>query len=164
MFRNNIKINLLCILMNIDNSNSNSNSNIDIVDINIKYFEECFICYNKYNIVDGITFNCKHNICLSCYQNILNNTPNIACPMCRQSLEISNTNEPNNIIIQEHKIPVLEQEHKEMNRMLDVILERNNYNRTRTDTNISTYCRYIVTILSYVILGIILLIIKDLLK
>ena len=135
--------------MNIDNSNI--------------HIEECIICYNEYDIVDGIIFNCKHMLCLSCYQNILNNTSNITCPMCRQSLEISNTNELNNILIQEQKIQ--ESEHKETSRAFDIILEQENYNiTTRIDTtNISNYCRYTISILAYIILGIILLIIKDLL-
>ena len=65
--------------------------------------EECIICYNEYNINDGITFKCNHRMCITCYQNILNNTENLRCPICRMSLEITDnqttstnsTNSPN---------------------------------------------------------------------
>lgn len=58
------------------------------MEIDNSNIEECIICYNEYHINDGIIFNCKHTMCITCYQSILNNTSNLTCPICRRSLEI----------------------------------------------------------------------------
>ena len=65
------------------------NDNSFEIKPNIICIEECIICYNEYNINDGITFKCNHRMCITCYQNILNNTNNLRCPICRMSLEIT---------------------------------------------------------------------------
>lgn len=45
--------------------------------------EECIICYNEYDINDGIVFNCKHKVCLECYEKMLNHYEQLSCPICR---------------------------------------------------------------------------------
>lgn len=49
--------------------------------------EDCIICYNEYNINDGIIFECSHKICIACYQTLLNNISNLTCPVCRRNLD-----------------------------------------------------------------------------
>lgn len=70
----------------------NEEHNIQIESKEIRYFEECVICYNGYNINDGIIFDCSHSICLLCYQKLLNNTLNSTCPLCRKNLEVIDAN------------------------------------------------------------------------
>jgi hypothetical protein len=54
---------------------------------NVVIKEECVICYDEYKEDDSIMFDCKHKVCISCYQNMINNIPNLCCPICRKSLE-----------------------------------------------------------------------------
>jgi len=62
-----------------------TNDYINNTDITI--IEECIICYNEYKEEDSIIFSCKHKVCVSCYQTMINTIPNLCCPICRKSLE-----------------------------------------------------------------------------
>ena len=47
----------------------------------------CIICLDEYE--NKIIFDCNHEICLICYEKILNWTDyNILCPICREKIDI----------------------------------------------------------------------------
>jgi hypothetical protein len=131
--------------MEIDNSNIDNNFNLDIL-------EECIICYNQYNIKDGIIFECNHKMCIKCYQIILNNTSNLTCPICRRSLE------------NKQELELEEQEQPEEHNTQPSFIE--NITRCITEniiyTTISNYCKCasIITLIFITILLIINIIIN----
>ena len=51
---------------------------------------ECIICYDEYKLADEVIFNCKHKICIICYEKLLNSTPILRCPLCRVIIENNN--------------------------------------------------------------------------
>lgn len=79
-------------IISIDILDSNNNNNKEIskeVSKEVsKEKEECIICYNKYDIMDGIIFDCNHKMCIICYESMINNELNLICPICRRSIEV----------------------------------------------------------------------------
>lgn len=51
---------------------------------------ECIICYDEYKIEDEVVFNCKHKLCVFCYEKLLNSTIVLRCPLCRTIIENNN--------------------------------------------------------------------------
>ena len=84
-----------------------NNQNTYVMDTEGKYaIQECVICYNDYTFENGIIFECKHHICLFCYQEMINNFDNLSCPLCRRVIERMPEHAPvelrNIIIIERH--------------------------------------------------------------
>ena len=82
----------------MDNITIQDNDSNIILTPNIIEIEECIICYNHYIINDGVIFNCDHRVCIACYQNMINNIPNVTCPLCRRSIDNTNNTNNNTII------------------------------------------------------------------
>ena len=56
---------------------------------------ECIICFEKYDELLFIKFNCDHMVCLKCYERLLN-YDNFLCPICRKSIDIEHNLQQNN--------------------------------------------------------------------
>ena len=71
-------------------------------NIHIEENKDCIICYNSYTNDTCIKFDCKHEICIYCYEILLNNKRKykFACPLCRFNIVDNNIvdNNTNNII------------------------------------------------------------------
>jgi hypothetical protein len=48
----------------------------------------CVICFEPYTIETSIRFPCSHQICLVCYEKLINRHHTLPCPLCRQVVEI----------------------------------------------------------------------------
>ena len=49
--------------------------------------EPCPICYEDYKD-NNIIFECKHMVCIACYDRLINNNNNITlCPLCRAVID-----------------------------------------------------------------------------
>jgi hypothetical protein len=67
-------------------------------NISIEENKDCIICFNSYKTSYYIIFNCNHEICIYCYEKLLNNNK-LKCPLCRIIIiDIDNGNTGNNII------------------------------------------------------------------
>ena len=64
---------------------SNDDFNIKIKNNNKKnlLIKNCDICYNYTNINNWYIYNCGHQICLYCYEKMINNEL-FNCPFCRE--------------------------------------------------------------------------------
>ena len=50
--------------------------------ISIQENKDCIICFNSYTNDNYIIFDCKHEVCVYCYQKLLNSNK-LLCPLCR---------------------------------------------------------------------------------
>ena len=50
--------------------------------ITIEENKDCIICFNSYANNYYIIFNCTHEVCIYCYQKLLNSNK-LICPLCR---------------------------------------------------------------------------------
>jgi hypothetical protein len=48
--------------------------------------EECVICASEYSQNEYITFDCSHQVCLVCYERLLQE--NKPCPFCRARIDL----------------------------------------------------------------------------
>jgi hypothetical protein len=47
----------------------------------------CVICFELYTIETSIQFKCLHDICIACYEKLVNQHSTIHCPLCRELVE-----------------------------------------------------------------------------
>jgi hypothetical protein len=48
----------------------------------------CVICFDHYTTETSIHFPCSHQICLVCYEKLINRHDILHCPLCREVVEI----------------------------------------------------------------------------
>lgn len=54
----------------------------------------CVICFETYTQETSIHFPCSHQICLVCYEKLVNQHVTVLCPLCREVVEIVQENPP----------------------------------------------------------------------
>lgn len=47
----------------------------------------CVICFEPYTKETSIQFNCLHDICIACYEKLINQHTTLHCPLCRELVE-----------------------------------------------------------------------------
>jgi hypothetical protein len=48
----------------------------------------CVICFEMYTKETSIQFKCLHDICIACYEKLINQHSTIHCPLCRELVEL----------------------------------------------------------------------------
>jgi len=51
----------------------------------------CVICFEIYTKETSIQFKCLHDICIVCYEKLINQHSVIHCPLCRELVELVQT-------------------------------------------------------------------------
>ena len=51
----------------------------------------CVICFELYTKETSIQFKCLHDICIACYEKLINQHSIIHCPLCRELVELVET-------------------------------------------------------------------------
>jgi len=70
-------------------------------EVNMEIDIECSICYNNYKLEDCVKFNCKHDFCVECTNQLIKNKHS-NCPNCRSEInEITCYKEESHISLQQ---------------------------------------------------------------
>ena len=51
----------------------------------------CVICFESFTTETSINFKCSHQICIVCYEKLINHHNIIHCPLCREIVETIQT-------------------------------------------------------------------------
>jgi hypothetical protein len=49
--------------------------------------DTCVICFEMYTKETSILFQCSHQICIVCYEKLINQHNTVHCPLCREIVE-----------------------------------------------------------------------------
>lgn len=53
--------------------------------------DTCVICFEIYTKETSVHFQCLHQICIVCYEKLINQHNTVHCPLCREIVEIIQT-------------------------------------------------------------------------
>ena len=74
--------------MNLNSRDEFSNIN---VPSEVLQDTNCVICFESFTKETSINFKCSHQICIICYEKLINHHNIIHCPLCREIVEIIQT-------------------------------------------------------------------------